>query len=162
WRSFLSSVWCFVIFIRLSSPLTAHDYSLIHKRFNDLFDRLLRPVVRHSAGADDLVTATAVILKQLAGVDVGSRIEDVGAHRDGRRVFSLAVVFDLHLDIAVRKERKAQEAIAIRDIFDATEIAVNDVAFHRRPFEQNRSELFLIVENLLAAPRDFGIFHYLF
>ena len=105
------------------------------------------------------MTAAAVILEQLADVDVGSRIEDVVAHRDGRRVFSLAVVFDLHLDIALRKERKDQEAIAIRDIFDATEIAVNDVALHRRPFEQNRSELFLIVENLLAAPRDFGIFH---
>ena len=65
------------------------------------------------------MAAAAVVFEQLADVDVGSGIEDVVAHGDGRGVFALGVVGDFDLDIAFGKEREDQEAVAVGNLFDA-------------------------------------------
>ena len=75
------------------------------------------------------MAAAAVVFEQLADVDGRGRVEDVVADGNRRGILALGVVGDLDLDIAFGKQREDQEAIAVGNLFDAAQIAVDHFAF---------------------------------
>src|ERR687887_1802071 len=103
--------------IIVTSDFVAKD--LLFYRCNDLADRALRFVVRHPAGADDFVTAAAVMPEQLADVHIRCRVENIVAHRDGGSVFPLRIFGDFDRNVTGRKKRVEQETVAFGYIFDA-------------------------------------------
>ena len=66
------------------------------------------------------------------------------------------------MNVACGEKREDQKTVAVGDFFDAAEIAVDDVAFHRRALEQKFAKPFLLIADLLAAFFHFGIREHLF
>src|SRR5688572_24185143 len=105
-------------------------------RGEDLTNRLLSLLVGNAAGADDSMPTAAVMTQQFADIYVGSRVENIIANRNARRVFSLFVISDLDLNIALREQSEDQKPIAIRDLLDAAHVHIDHVTFKRRSCEQ--------------------------
>ncbi len=97
------------------------------------------------------MAAAPIVFQQLTDIDVRGRIEDVVTNRDRRGVLALRIVSDFDLNIAFGKEREDQKAIAVGNVFDPAQVAIDHIAFHCGALEQELAQLFLLVANPLAA-----------